>query len=248
MQHLHKNQFDLGAQCQDDARVAMQVLERKARQIQRRIDAMERKNPDRIEKYAELNHQLAVVLIDMDQGQMAWNRAFPVLALYIDHKQWQQAVMLCETLFRSEQADSLVALGHALWLSITFPVEPTLTLAQLQHVIDETPDDSDGAAVAAAMAAYVVDLRGDNAGDDAALAAGQMLNDVARRHGHAQSRDEFDRWFRKLELDDPAKLLVRMRNIIDVLVQDQWWIDRNALQAFIADQAIGANYAVAGKN
>jgi len=32
-------------------------------------------------------------------------------------------------------------------------------------------------------------------------------------------------------LDKPDKFLVRLRNVIDVLVQDEWWIDREAIQA-----------------
>ena len=35
----------------------------------------------------------------------------------------------------------------------------------------------------------------------------------------------------RLELNDPDKFLVRLRNVVDVLVQDQWWIDREAIQA-----------------
>ena len=33
----------------------------------------------------------------------------------------------------------------------------------------------------------------------------------------------------KLELKQPEKFLVRLRNVVDVLVQDDWWFDREAL-------------------
>ena len=33
-----------------------------------------------------------------------------------------------------------------------------------------------------------------------------------------------------LELGDPEKFLVRLRNVVDVLVQDDWWFDREELQ------------------
>ena len=61
------------------------------------------------------------------------------------------------------------------------------------------------------------------------------MNEVARRHSNVHSQKDFDHWFRRLELDQPAKLLIRMRNIIDVLVQDQWWFDRDALQKLIPE-------------
>jgi hypothetical protein len=34
-----------------------------------------------------------------------------------------------------------------------------------------------------------------------------------------------------MELSNPALFLPRLRNIVDVLVQDEWWFDREALQA-----------------
>ena len=55
--------------------------------------------------------------------------------------------------------ESIRALAHGIWLGITFPVDPELSVAMLQHLIDETPERSDGAAVAAALASYIVDLR-----------------------------------------------------------------------------------------
>jgi hypothetical protein len=238
MNYLNKNQFDLGAESQDDARIAIEVLSRKASQTQQQIDALllDRSGNEQQQLWAKLSLQLADIQIEMDNGKSAWENAFPAFRVFIDQKNWEQAVVVCDTLFRSDQADSLVALGHGLWLSITFPVNPTLTLSQLQHVIDDTPENSDGGAVAAAMAAYVVDLRnGESHRDDATLAVGQMLHEVARRHGNATSQQEFDRWFQRLELDQPKKLLIRMRNIIDVLVQDQWWVDRSALQRLIVD-------------
>jgi len=231
MNYLNRQQFDLGADSQEDATVSLEVLSRKADQIQQRIDAL----PDTEQQQKlGLHHQLAAIQIDMDLGNLAWDNARPLFDLHAQNQDWEQAVVVCDTLFRCEQADSLIALGHALWLSITFPVEPTLTIAQLQHVIDETPEQSDGAAVAAAFAAYIAELRSSETdGSDTTLAVGQMLNEVARRHGNVQHQDEFDRWFNKLELGEPNKLIVRMRNIIDVLVQDQWWIDRDALQSLI---------------
>ena len=44
-------------------------------------------------------------------------------------------------------------------VGVTFPIDPDLSVAMLQHLIDESPDRSDGAAVAAATAGYLVELR-----------------------------------------------------------------------------------------
>ena len=58
-----------------------------------------------------------------------------------------------------------------------------------------------------------------------------LIGTVARRHGNIDTQEQFDFWFKKLELEDPAKFLVRLRNIVDVLVQEDWWFDRDAIQA-----------------
>ncbi len=231
MNYLNRQQFDLGADSQDDAVTSTAVLDLKARQIEDRMFALPASEEN---QRIELGHQLALLQIDQEKHADAWNSAMPALKMHLRNESWEQSVVVCDTLFRCNHDDSLVALGHALWLSITFPVDVTLTIAQLRHVIDETPSDSDGGAVAAAMAGYVNQLRGsENNNDDAALVVGQLLNDVARRHSNVQNQEEFDHWFSRLELDQPDKLVVRMRNIIDVLVQDQWWIDRDELQKLI---------------
>ena len=59
----------------------------------------------------------------------------------------------------------------------------------------------------------------------------QLLATVARRHSGVDGQESFNRWVEDMELNDPAKFLPRLRNVVDVLVQDEWWFDRDALQA-----------------
>ena len=129
----------------------------------------------------------------------------------------------------------MIALGHGIWLGVTFPIDPEISVNLLSHVIEDTPDDSDGAAVAAATAAFIADVRSDDGPDRERLTffAQQLLGRVARRHSEVESQEQFDLWIERLELNGPDKFLVRLRNVVDVLVQDQWWFDREALQAEI---------------
>ena len=140
-------------------------------------------------------------------------------------------------MFQSGEQDALVALGHGVWLAVTFPVDPELSVALLQDIIEETPDDSDGAAVAAATAAYVVNLRSEGKEyESLSFFANQMLGTVARRHSGIEDQQAFDLWIERLELHDPACFLPRLRNVVDVLVQDNWWIDREVIQASLPVQ------------
>lgn len=181
---------------------------------------------------ADLLLQLARTYLRLEKMDDAWDAAREAFDLYATAEQWEGAVQTCDALFAADRAQSLVALGNGIWLAVTFPVDPELTVAMLQHVIDETPPESQGAAVAAAAAHYVVDLRAPEGRDRENLLfyTNQLLATVARRHSNVDDQAAFEQWFKKLELHDPALFLPRLRNVVDVLVQDDWWIDREALQ------------------
>ena len=229
MNYLDRDLVDLGAECQDDAQTSMEVLARRAEQLFRQLATAPADDPG---LRARLLTELSRTEVSMDRTSDAWGHAMEAFRIQLAREDWEQAVVACDALFSCGTDEALIALGHSLWLGITFPIDPSLTVRQLMHIIDETPAESDGAAVAAAVAAYVVELRSEgNQHSELSLAVGQLLNDVARRHGDVRGPEAFKDWFSRLELDDPAKFLVRMRNVIDVLVQDQWWIDRDALQA-----------------
>ncbi len=180
---------------------------------------------------ADLLLQIGRTLIRLEKNQDAWDIAREAFDTYTTREAWEGAVQACDILFLSDQAESLPALGQGIWLAVTFPVDPELTVAMLQHVIDETPPDSDGAAVAATVAHYIVDLRAPEGRDRDNLFfyTNQLLASVARRHSNVLDQMAFEKWLKKLELDDPARFLPRLRNVVDVLVQDEWWIDRKAI-------------------
>ena len=72
----------------------------------------------------------------------------------------------------------------------------------------ETPDNSDGGAVAAATACYLADLRSEGQQRENLLFfTHRLLTDVARRHSKVQEQDIFDFWVERLELNDPGKFL-----------------------------------------
>jgi len=68
-----------------------------------------------------------------------------------------------------------------------------------------------------------------------------MLGDVARRHSGVDSQAAFDLWRERLQLREPEHFLVRLRNVVDVLVQDDWWFDRDALHERLPDTVSGSD-------
>ena len=181
---------------------------------------------------ADLLLQLGRALVRLEKRPEAWAAAREAFDLYLAEQAWEGAAQACDILFLSDQPQSLAALGQGIWLAVTYPVDPELSVALLQHVVDETPPDANGAAVAAVMAYYLADLRArEPQREHLLIYANQVLATVARRHSGVEGQQDFNQWIEDMELNDPARFLPRLRNIVDVLVQDDWWFDREALQA-----------------
>lgn len=180
------------------------------------------------------NHKLEVTraLVGLERGTEAWPVGFSAVGLFLDCEDWEGLADTCEVLYRADQPFSLAALGQGIWLAVTFPMDAELCTLLLSHLVDETPDHSDGAAVAAVTALFLVEQRVDDPSLHKRLHffTSQLLGQVARRHSQVETQDQFDFWLERLELKDPDKFLPRLRNVIDVLVQDDWWFDTTYIQ------------------
>ena len=180
---------------------------------------------------ADARLQMARALVGLERGAEAWSLGREVLDVFIAHEDFESAADACDVLFQADQPQSLAALGQGIWLAVTYPIDPDLSVELLTHIVEETPDDADGAAVAATTALFLADLRAEGTQrENLMFFANQILGQVARRHGGVDSQEAFDYWMEKLELNQPEKFLVRLRNVVDVLVQDDWWFDREALR------------------
>ena len=170
-----------------------------------------------------LQLDIATLLIAMDRKKEAWDIARP----------------LFDVLYAADQDESIIALGNGVWLAVTFPVDPTLSTNMLDHVIEETPSDSDGGAVAAATAHYLADLRAedDKMRESLGFLTGNLLASVAYRHSNLKEREMIDMWVERLELNQPEKFLPRLGMMLDVIVGSSWWIDRDALRDVLPDDA-----------
>lgn len=206
-----------------------QQLSEKQQQLERvsGADTMER---------ARLQLDIAEILVFLERKEEAWNLAREAFDIALQHESWQDAVEACNVLYQTEQAASIPALGMGVWLAVTFPVAPELTYAMLDHVVTETPEHSDGAALAAVTLRYVIDLRADDAAhENLALLANNLIARVAARHSQVQDQQALNAWMDKLELRDPQVFLPRLGKIVNTIVGGSWWFDRDALRDKLPD-------------
>jgi len=175
---------------------------------------------------------VAEPLLGLGLGNEAWQYAREAFSVFVDYERWQDAVEAADVLYQCEQADSISALGQGIWLAVTYPVKAQSTVTLLNHVIDETPDDSDGAAVAAMVAHYIVDLRTEGEEKkNLGFLSTQMIARVAKRQRGIDDQETLNTWIEMYKLNDIPELFKRLGLIVDVLVDDSWWFDRDALRA-----------------
>ncbi len=175
---------------------------------------------------------IAETRLGLQEKDQSWAIARDIFDVFIEAEAWQDAIEACDVLFQCEQDESLAALGNGIWLAVTYPVPAQLTVAMLQHVVDETPDDSDGGAVAAMTAHYIADMRTEGKEHESlTFFTRQMVAGVAKRHrGIEDDPDMIKMWIEILGLNDVNELLPRLAEILDAIVGDNWWYDRDALR------------------
>ena len=174
----------------------------------------------------------ANALLGLEQKVQAWDAARQAFDVFIAQQDWSGAVEACDILYQTDQPASIIALMHGVWLAVTFPVDTEHSIVMLTYVVDETPDNSDGGAVAAATAHYIVGLRAtDETHDSLSFLTTNLMAKVAQRHGDVKSQETLDFWMEKMELNDPQIFLPRMAKVLDTIVnENSWWFDRDALR------------------
>jgi hypothetical protein len=228
MKYLNSNTPVQGAECAEDAQPSLLSLEKQLADLNTKLAETSQNSLEQARLLIEKGH----LLLDLNQRSEALWTAQNAFNTFLSAEQWEGAVQACHILFLADQPASLVALGNGTWLAVTFPIDPELSIAMLEQLVNETPDDSDGAAVAAATAHYIADLRaGEKEQENLLFFTGQLLAKVARRHSQIETQTDFEAWFKKLELDSPPDFLGRLAQILEVMVQDDWWYDRDALRA-----------------
>jgi hypothetical protein len=181
---------------------------------------------------ARLNLDIAEAKVGITRGDEAWDLARAALDVFIENECWQEAVEACDVLYQTNQPASLVALAHGVWLAVTYPIDPQLTINMLSYIIDETPPNADGAAVAAIAAHYIADLRAEEKQRESLLfLTNEMVANVARAHSKVEDKEALNAWMEKLRLREPEDFLPKLALVIGAIAPaDQWWFDRDVLR------------------
>jgi hypothetical protein len=175
---------------------------------------------------------VAETLLGLNRKQEAWDQARAAFDRCLATELWQEAAEACDILFRTELDGSIAALANGVWLAVTYPIRPQTSVTLLHHIVDETPDKSDGGAVAAVAAHYIADLRTEGKDHDSlTFLTSQVLARVAKRHRGIEGEEMINTWVGVLQLNDTDQLLPRLGKMLEVMADGDWWYDRDALRA-----------------
>jgi hypothetical protein len=210
-------------------------MEQRLAELQVQLAAMTDDTP--LLERAHVLLDMGEALLGLERHAEAWEKVRPLVEPLVEAGAWQEAVEACDILYRSEQDESIVALGHGVWLGVTFPIQAHTTVGMLNHVVDETPEDSDGAAVAAMVAHYIAGLRTEGRErDNLTFLTNQVIAKVARRHRGIEDQETLETWIEMYELNNIERLFPRLALIINAIVGDKWWFDRDAVRARIPEE------------
>ncbi|OUD12465.1 hypothetical protein [Thioflexithrix psekupsensis] len=226
MKNLVTNPELFGAEDVSDLTVSKELQAQKLAELQAKLT-----HHPRGQTRGNLLIEYGYVCLSLEQDEEAWQAAREAFDIHVAYSEWENAVHACNIMFQANQADSLVALGNGVWLAVTFPIDTELSVLMLENIVNETPDNSDGAAVAAATAHYLVDLRTEGRQrDDLHFFTNQLLARVARRHSGIETNVGFQMWMQRLGLDDPDAFLNRLAQVLNIITQNEWWVDRDHIR------------------
>jgi hypothetical protein len=176
--------------------------------------------------------ELATLYLDAQRDNEAWEHARQAFDRSLKEKNFESAVAACDILAACDNPEAVKALAHGIWLGITFPIDPEVSTAILQHLVDESPPGSETQAVAAVAARFIADVRRKEgqAGENLLFLMDQRLAEVAARHRSIKSQEEFQIWMMGNEFDNPDSFLPKLSAAVDAMVTDDWWIDREGIR------------------
>lgn len=173
-------------------------------------------------------------LLALGRKKDIWKDAQTAFGIFIENHCWEEAAETCDVMYQSEEDDAIKALVHGVWLAVSFPVDPQLTVDLLDHIVDETPPNADGAAIAATVAHYIVSLRAtDEDFENLDFLSAALLSRVAEKHSNVKTQQEMDEWMERMQLTDPAVFLPRLGLVLNAIMgESEWWFDRDQLRTY----------------
>ena len=161
-----------------------------------------------------------------------WEFSLEKLERFNKSRDWNAALDLLIYLSKKDDHDKLhAAIGQASWLALKLETPIDIVVMSLYNMLLTLGNGHGAAKSVAALANMMTHHRTPDHPDRelAKAQAQQMLHYVSPETGH-ENQEGFDKWTKENRMDDPDFFVPVVMEVIDGLVRQDWWIDREAIQ------------------
>ncbi|MBF0142709.1 MAG: hypothetical protein HQL59_04530 [Magnetococcales bacterium] len=146
--------------------------------------------------------------------------------------QWDEVLKTLTFMSSSPRHSGIYqALGHRVWVALKTQAPASDTVLALFHLLNTLGPRHEIAGPVAALAHFVARHRTPDH-PDRELAMGQAQQMFALVCGaiNVLPGEPFDRWVRETHLDDPNHYVPVVLRALELMVGEEWWFDREALE------------------
>ncbi|MEO5376394.1 MAG: hypothetical protein H7832_01210 [Magnetococcus sp. DMHC-6] len=169
-----------------------------------------------------------------------WRQDRQAVILFSQNGQWEEALNRLKTLSTKYRNHHLYsALAQRVWVALKWQVPASEAVLALFHLLNTLGAKHELAGPLAALAHLLAKHRTPNHPDrELALGQAQQMFSLICHHQLIESDEAFQAWVQENQLDQPDFYIPQIMNGLEVMVGEDWWIDREALQKSLEHDAI----------
>ncbi|MEO5339297.1 MAG: hypothetical protein H7837_02095 [Magnetococcus sp. MYC-9] len=169
-----------------------------------------------------------------------WRLNKAAVARFSRSGQWQEVLELLTTLSRKQKSHEIYkALAQRAWVALKSDAPVTDVVLALFHLLNTLGPRHEIAGPIVALAHLMAKHRTPNHPDRAlAQAQAQQMFSLVLGAADVVGEEAFGQWVAHHRLDDPNHYVPIVLNCLEIMVGDDWWIDRDALQLSTMNKAV----------
>ncbi len=162
-----------------------------------------------------------------------WKMNKAAIARFAKDSNWPEALKLLKVLSTKHRNKEIYkALAMRVWICLKSDAPSAEVVLSLFHLLNTLGSKHEIAGPIAALAHLIAKNRTPEHKDhDLALGQAQQMFNLVCENAGIVGDDAFQKWVKANQLDNPNHYVPIVMNCLDIMVGDDWWFDRDKLQA-----------------
>ena len=169
-----------------------------------------------------------------------WRLNKAAVARFSRNGHWREALDLLTNLSKKQKTHEIYkALAQRVWVALKSDVAGTDVVLALFHLLNTLGPKHEIAGPVAALAHLMAKHRTPDHPDQAlAQAQAQQMFSLVLDAAGIVGEEAFGKWVAHNRLDDPSHYVPIVLNCLEIMVGDDWWIDKEMLQRSAMGEAV----------